>query len=97
PPGGKLDVKGFKPATAAVSVSCTIHGWMKGYIRVFDHPYFAVTDKDGNFEIKDAPAGTWNLVVWQEEKGWVNCDKNAQPATGTANGSTDVGKVELKP
>ena len=33
---------------------------------VFNHPYFAVTDAKGYFEIKNAPAGTQKVVVWQE-------------------------------
>ena len=33
---------------------------------VLDSPYFAVTDEKGNFEIKNAPAGTQKVVVWQE-------------------------------
>lgn len=33
---------------------------------MFDHPYFAVTDADGAFEIKDAPPGKWRLVYWHE-------------------------------
>ena len=53
------------------SYSCSIHPWMKGYVGTFAHPYFAVTDADGNFEIKNAPAGDWRLLVWQEKVGWV--------------------------
>jgi hypothetical protein len=89
----------IKPTgSAAISVSCTIHGWMKGYIRVFDHPYFAVTDAEGNFEIKDVPAGTWNLIAWQEEKGWVTEGAKAgTPVTVTADGVTNVGAIPLKP
>lgn len=49
-----------------ISFKCDVHPWMKGFIRVFDHPYFAITDENGNFEIKDAPAGKWALVVWHE-------------------------------
>jgi plastocyanin len=98
PPGGHLLVSSFKPTgTSPVNVTCTIHGWMKGYIWVFRDPYFAVTDADGNFEIKDAPAGTWNLVAWQDE-GWVGAGgKTGTPVTITAGGATDVGKIELKP
>ena len=33
---------------------------------VLDNPYFAVTDDKGNFEIKNVPAGTQKVVVWQE-------------------------------
>jgi hypothetical protein len=47
-------------------VVCDIHSWMKAYIMVVGSPYFAVTDSNGNFEIKNLPAGTQNVVVWQE-------------------------------
>ena len=47
-------------------VTCDIHPWMKAWWMVFDHPYFAVTDAKGYFEIKNAPAGTQKVVVWQE-------------------------------
>jgi len=51
-----------------IELTCSIHRWMKAYIRVFDHPYFAVTDEDGNFEIKNAPAkaGKLRIFVWHE-------------------------------
>jgi hypothetical protein len=100
-PGSHLLVKqeDFKPTkAAAISLSCTIHGWMKGYMRVFDHPYFVVTGPDGSFELKDVPAGTWHLVAWQEEKGWVtDGGKAGQPVVVKADATTDVGKIELKP
>lgn len=47
-------------------VVCDIHPWMKAYWMVTDSPYFAVTDDKGNFEIKNVPAGTQKVVVWQE-------------------------------
>ncbi len=50
-----------------IAYKCDIHGWMTGRVRVFDHPYFATTDKDGNFEIADAPVGKWRIVYWHEE------------------------------
>ncbi len=91
-----LEKDKFKASTSPIKVSCNIHGWMGGYIRVFNHPYFAVTDEKGNFEIKDAPAGTWNLVVWQESKdGNVNGEKG-QPIT-IKPGDTTTEKVEMKP
>ena len=49
-----------------IQYKCTVHGWMTGYVRVFDHPYYAVTDDDGTFEIKDAPAGKYRIVYWHE-------------------------------
>ena len=41
-----------------IPFECNVHPWMKGQVRVFDHPYFALTDADGKFKIKNAPAGT---------------------------------------
>jgi plastocyanin len=97
-PGSILPVgaSGFKASMTPVSLSCTIHGWMKGYLIVVNHPYYAVTDAQGNFEIKDAPAGTWNLVVWQEEKGWLNGDKKGKPVEIKDGGTTEV-KIDVKP
>jgi hypothetical protein len=45
---------------------CEIHVTMNGWIAGFDHPYFAVTDKAGQFEISGVPPGTYNLVAWHE-------------------------------
>jgi hypothetical protein len=45
---------------------CDIHPWMKAFWIVLDNPYFAVTDDQGNFEIKNVPAGTQKVVVWHE-------------------------------
>ena len=54
------------PERTPAEVTCDIHPWMKAWWMVFDHPYFAVTDAKGYFEIKNAPAGTQKVVVWQE-------------------------------
>ena len=49
-----------------IQYKCTIHGWMTGYVRIFDHPYYAITDDDGKFEIKNAPVGKFRIVYWHE-------------------------------
>jgi hypothetical protein len=36
---------------------------------VFKNPFFAVTGKDGSFDIKNLPAGTYTLQVWHEKLG----------------------------
>ncbi len=61
----------LEPESTPIGFKCTIHPWMSGYVRVFDHPYAAVTDADGNFELKNAPAGKWRLVVWHEKVGYL--------------------------
>jgi hypothetical protein len=70
---------------------------MKAWVRVFDHPYFAITDGDGKFEIKNAPAGDFRLVIWHEGVGWVKGGKTGTPITIKAGGDTDLGKVEMTP
>ncbi len=64
----KLD-KPLKAQRSLIGVACNVHPWMEGKVRVFDHPYFAITDKDGKFEIKDAPVGKWR-IVYQHEGGY---------------------------
>jgi RNA polymerase sigma factor (sigma-70 family) len=108
PPGGQIEVKDFKAAVPPVSVVCNIHGWMKSYIRVFDHPYFAVTDADGKFEIEQAPVGDFYLVVWHEAVGWrdrktvTNAEGKEEQHIGMkitikGDGATDLGKLGIKP
>ena len=48
---------------------CDTHAWMLGYIHVFDHPYFAVSDDKGAFSIANVPAGTYTLKAWHEDAG----------------------------
>jgi hypothetical protein len=62
----------LKPETTPIQFKCTIHPWMSGYVRVFDHPYYATTDENGNFEIKNAPVGKFRMVVWHEKVGYLN-------------------------
>jgi len=49
------------------SLLCNVHPEMSGYVVVTPTPYFAVTDKDGNFEIKNLPAGKYTLKTWSED------------------------------
>ena len=59
----------FAREEIAIPVKCNVHPWMKGYIAVFKHPYFAVSDKNGAFDIKDLPPGTYTITAWQEKLG----------------------------
>jgi hypothetical protein len=47
-----------------VKMKCDVHPWMFAYIGVQDNPYFAVTDKDGNFKIANVPAGTYTVTAY---------------------------------
>jgi hypothetical protein len=69
--GGKHEIKDLKAEKLPFELSCTIHPWMKARIGVFDHPYFALTDENGDFEIKDAPRGKFRLYIWHDS-GWMS-------------------------
>lgn len=77
--GNELKVAGLVADRTPIKMSCDIHPWMSGWIRVFNHPYFALTDKDGRFEIKNAPAGKCRIVMWHEAPGWVDPETNQSP------------------
>jgi len=49
-----------------VEARCTNHPWLRAYIAVFDHPYFAITDASGAFTIEGLPPGTYTIKVWRE-------------------------------
>lgn len=62
-------VKSFPRQEIMVPVKCNIHPWMKSYIGVVDHPYFAVSSDDGSFEIKNLPPGDYTIEAWHEKLG----------------------------
>ncbi len=48
-------------------IKCDVHPWMKSWVLVQDHPFFAVTDINGNYKINDIPPGTYEVIAWQEK------------------------------
>ena len=68
------------------SLLCNVHPEMSGYVVVVPTPYFAVTDKDGNFEIKNIPAGKYTLKTWSED---------GKPTTQAVDVSGAIATVEL--
>jgi plastocyanin len=49
------------------SLLCNVHPEMNGYIVVAPTPYFATTDKEGNYDIKNVPAGKYTIKTWSED------------------------------
>lgn len=58
----------FDKVEDVFAIKCDVHPWMRTWGAVFDHPFFAVTDDQGNFEIKNVPDGTYTLRAWHESK-----------------------------
>ena len=59
----------FTSKEVMVPFKCDVHGWMNAYVGVLDHPYFAVTDTEGKFELKSLPPGTYTIEAWHEKLG----------------------------
>ena len=72
----RFDKKGI------VALLCNVHSEMSAYIYVADTPYYAVTDKQGRFDIRHVPPGTYTLRVWHESGAVLN-----ETVTVTASGA----------
>ena len=59
----------FSTKEVMVPFKCDVHGWMRAYIGVLDHPFFAVTGPDGTFSLKGLPPGTYTVEAWHETLG----------------------------
>lgn len=69
PPGGGDLEQQFARPEIMVPVKCNVHPWMKAFIGVVAHPFFAVTDDTGSFTIRGLPPGEYTLATWQEKYG----------------------------
>jgi hypothetical protein len=69
PPKGEDKQKSFAREEIMIPVKCNVHPWMRAYIGVVSHPFFAVTGDDGTFTIKGLPPGTYTVETWHEKFG----------------------------
>ena len=69
--GPKADekMKSFARQEIMIPVKCNIHPWMRAYINVVSHPFYAVTGDDGTFTIKGLPPGTYTIEIKHEKYG----------------------------
>jgi hypothetical protein len=72
-PVGKGEKVNYKVGESLpMKVTCDFHPWMAAYWMVVDHPYAAVTDKEGKFTIPNLPAGEHEFRVWHERAGYLD-------------------------
>jgi hypothetical protein len=85
PPSVHQEFDDLKASRLPFTCQCNIHPWMRAYVGVFDHPYFAVTDSDGRFTMPAPPAGRCVLKIWHESKGWIGgaAGRNGRPTDVT--------------
>jgi hypothetical protein len=56
-------------APGVVKIVCEVHPWMSSFLVVTEHPYHAVTDAYGEYDVRDVPPGNYKLKVWHERLG----------------------------
>jgi carboxypeptidase family protein len=79
-PTSMVSERTFTAPEVMVALECNVHGWMRAFLGVLPHPFFAVSGTDGSFTIKGLPAGTYTIEAWQEKYG-------TQTATVTVTGT----------
>jgi plastocyanin len=84
PKKGMKMTQTFDKPEVMVKVKCEVHNWMSAYIGVLDHPFFAVSNDKGAFEIKNLPAGEYELEAWHEKYG----TKTMKVSVGAADTKT---------
>jgi len=93
---GQVTEKSFDKPEVLVRMMCNVHPWMFAYIGVVDHPFFAVTDKDGSFKIPDLPAGTYTIEAFHQKIGPKGA-KTQQITVGAADKKTADFELEVPP
>ena len=80
---GQVNTFKAKNEEEMIHVQCDVHKWMNAYVGVVTNPYYAVSDKAGNFEIPNVPAGTYTILAWQEKYGVVSKSITVKPGAVT--------------
>ena len=82
PKGDKRSFKFDKPGV--VPLLCNVHPEMSGYVVVSPTPYFAKTDKSGEYKIENVPDGSYNVTAWHE-----GAKNQSKPVTVTGDSKAD--------
>ncbi len=67
PRGRTIAIKFASPEF--IRVDCDLHSWMRAWVVVADHPFYAVTDSRGQFQLGNVPPGEYTLKTWHETLG----------------------------
>jgi plastocyanin len=102
-PDGPPIEKKFTRAEVLIPVKCNQHPWMKAYVGVLAHPFFAVSTRDGSFRIDRLPPGDYTVVAWHEVFGEQTAkvtigqaERNSVDFTFSATPSTRSSSLSLR-
>ena len=81
PKGRTIPITFTKPEI--VRITCDLHGWMRAWVVVMEHPFHAVTGAAGEFVLDKIPPGKYTLNVWHETLGTVTKDVTVSETDAT--------------
>lgn len=79
-----------------IEITCDAHPWMHGWLYVFDNPYVALTNAQGQFVIRDVPPGTYTVEAWHSRLGRVDLGNVRVAAGRTTTVKLSYSKVPTK-
>ena len=88
PKGRTIPITFTKPEV--VRITCDLHGWMRAWVVVMEHPFHAVTGAAGEFALDNVPRGKYTLNVWHETLGTVT--KDVTVGDGDATTVIEIGR-----
>ena len=83
-----------------MQIKCDIHPWESSYLFVHDHPYFAISDENGAFQIKNLPVGEWVFQFWHEQAGHLAAREDWERGRIKMQikpGDNDLGEIKVSP
>jgi plastocyanin len=80
-----------------VAITCDLHSWMKSWVVVAEHPFYAVTDAAGTYRIANVPPGKYKVRMWQEALGELSREVVVGPQGGVADLDVKTLPVKARP
>ena len=97
PKGAAAIAKDAPDEASVMKFTCDVHPWMRGFVVVTDHPFFAVSGEDGSFKIEKVPAGKYTVEAWHSTYGLLKKEAVEVKDTGEVTVDFEYKGTEAEP
>lgn len=97
PKGAAAISKEVPDEASVMKFTCDVHPWMRGFVVVTDHPFFAVSGEDGSFKIEKVPAGKYTVEAWHSQYGLLKKENVEVKDSGEVTVDFDYKGTEAEP